>query len=192
MATKTVTGVSGSLAPSETSKTAATLFTGNTNGIKITKIKFIEPQTVSSYLSTNGKDKHYYLTIKGSVSGSKDVVDIVVTSPNSWGGWDKIGEKDVNAFFKGDITLVASFSTAVNYNKGMIGQGTVEITYEDHPTVSAGTAITKTQMDALKSYLGKGTAVTQGGTATATVGNTYKSGLTAGTSAIDDAWYNGA
>jgi len=75
-------------------------------------------------------------------------------------------------------------------NTGSGYQGT--ITYEYHPTVSAGSVITKAQMDTLRSYLGKGTAVTQNGTITATVGNTYKSGLTAGSTAIDDNWYNTA
>lgn len=59
------------------------------------------------------------------------------------------------------------------------------------PTVSAGTTIQKTQMDALRTWKnGGGTAVTQGAVATAAHGNTYKSGLTAGTTTFDDAWYN--
>lgn len=61
-------------------------------------------------------------------------------------------------------------------------------------TVSAGTAITKAQMDALKSWINSSsiTTVTQGGTATAAQGNTYRSGLTAGSTQFDDAWYNAA
>lgn len=72
----------------------------------------------------------------------------------------------------------------------------VKITTVVHPTVSAGTVITRAQMESLRTYknaLGVSpTAVTQGGIVYASHGNTYKSGLTAGTTIIDDAWYNGA
>lgn len=73
----------------------------------------------------------------------------------------------------------------------------VKITTVVHPTVSAGTVITKAQMDSLRSYrIAVGgstpTAVSQGGVAYASHGNTYRSGLTAGSTVIDDAWYNGA
>ena len=66
----------------------------------------------------------------------------------------------------------------------------ITITTATRPTVSAGSTITKTQMDSLRSFLGKGTAVTQYGTIQASVGTTYKT-VSAGT-AIDDSWYNTA
>ena len=47
-------------------------------------------------------------------------------------------------------------------------------------------------MDNLKSYLGQGTTVTQGALATAAHGNTYASGLTAGTTAMNASWFNNA
>lgn len=73
---------------------------------------------------------------------------------------------------------------------------TVTIKTVTKPTVSAGSIITKTQMDTLKDYQthrGKSpTAVTQYDTAKASVANTYgKSTVTAGSTIIDDSWYNG-
>lgn len=59
-----------------------------------------------------------------------------------------------------------------------------------HPTVSAGSVITKAQMDSLRTYKAAGTAVTQGGSITASVGSTYKS-VSAGT-IVYASWYNGA
>lgn len=58
------------------------------------------------------------------------------------------------------------------------------------PSVSAGIEIRKTQMDALKAYLGRGTTVSQGGVIYASHGNTYKSGLTAGSTPINASWFN--
>lgn len=67
------------------------------------------------------------------------------------------------------------------------------ITVPSKPSVSAGTVITKAQMDTLKTWInGSQTTVTQYAVATAAHGNTYRSGLTAGTTAFDDAWYNAA
>lgn len=67
-----------------------------------------------------------------------------------------------------------------------------QVSASGHPTVSAGDLIRKVQMDALKTYLNKGNTVTLGGLATASDGNTYKSGLTAGSTVFDDSWYNNA
>lgn len=68
------------------------------------------------------------------------------------------------------------------------------ITVPSKPSVAAGDTITKSKMDTLKTWINSSsiTSVTQYDTATATQGNTYRSGLTAGTTAFDDAWYNAA
>lgn len=75
-----------------------------------------------------------------------------------------------------------------NYATISIGTAIVQT----HPTVSGGDPITKTQMDTLRSYLGKGNVVSQYTQATAVDGNTYKNGLTKDVTPIDDAWYNNA
>ena len=67
------------------------------------------------------------------------------------------------------------------------------ITVPAKPSVSAGDVITKTQMDNLKTWInGSQTTVTKYDTIKASVGNTYKSGLTAYSTVIDDTWYNNA
>ena len=68
----------------------------------------------------------------------------------------------------------------------------VTVTTATKPSVSQGSIITKAQMDALRNFKGSGNVVAQGGVIYASDGNTYRSGLTAGTTVIDDAWYNGA
>jgi len=47
-------------------------------------------------------------------------------------------------------------------------------------------------MDDLKTYLGKGNTVARSSRINASDGNTYKSGLTAGTTQITANWYNNA
>lgn len=73
------------------------------------------------------------------------------------------------------------------------GQLTITVYTTARPTVSAGSIITKTQMDSLRSWkstLGiNATAVTQHSSITASVGNTYRATGGAGTQ-IDDSWYN--
>lgn len=90
-------------------------------------------------------------------------------------------------------TIYAAVSTTsgtpTGYNSGYKYSGAC--TLMAHPTVTAGSLITKAQMDSLRTYKGNTpTAVTQYAAITATVGSTYKS-VTAGTS-ITAAWYNGA
>lgn len=58
------------------------------------------------------------------------------------------------------------------------------------PSVSAGSSVTKAQMDTLKSYLGKGTAVTQNAVATQAVANTYATATQY--NSITASWYNNA
>lgn len=60
------------------------------------------------------------------------------------------------------------------------------------PSVAAGEQITEAKMDALRLFINKGTDVAAGGSATAAVGNTYYSGLTAQQTKFDDTWFNTA
>lgn len=68
------------------------------------------------------------------------------------------------------------------------------ITVPAKPTVTAGTAITDTQMDNLRTWINTSgiTDIADGAKVVATAGNTYRSGLTAGTSKIEASWYNAA
>lgn len=68
------------------------------------------------------------------------------------------------------------------------------ITVPAKPSVTAGTTITDTQMDDLRSWINASgiTDISDGGIVYASHGNTYKSGLTAGTSKIEASWYNNA
>lgn len=75
------------------------------------------------------------------------------------------------------------------YNSGYTNSGAC--TLMAHPTVTAGTVITKAQMDSLRTYKGNTpTAVTQYATIAASVGTTYSS-ASAGNS-ITASWYNNA
>ena len=95
-------------------------------------------------------------------------------------------------------TMMCPENTKVQYNQirnggtaGIKNAYAVRINIETltRPTVSAGSTITKAQMDSLRTWKGgSGTAVTQYDTIKASIGTTYKS-VSAGT-AIDDAWYN--
>lgn len=62
------------------------------------------------------------------------------------------------------------------------------------PSVSAGTVITDTQMDNLRNWINTSgiTNIGDGDSVTASAGNTYRSGLTAGSTAISASWYNAA
>lgn len=66
----------------------------------------------------------------------------------------------------------------------------LNFTISARPSVSAGSSITKAQMDTLKSYLGKGTAVTQNAVATQAVANTYAAATQY--NSITASWYNNA
>ena len=68
------------------------------------------------------------------------------------------------------------------------------ITVPAKPSVTAGTKITDTDMDNLRSWINASgiTDISDGGIVYASHGNTYKSGLTAGTSKIEASWYNNA
>lgn len=67
---------------------------------------------------------------------------------------------------------------------------TVTYTTLTRPTVTEGDLITKTQMDALKTWAGKGTTVSVGGAITATIGNSYRSSSVSAGDKIQDTWYN--
>lgn len=62
------------------------------------------------------------------------------------------------------------------------------------PTVTAGTVITKTQMDNLKSWVGAAsttpTTVTVGNSITATIGNTYRASSATAGGSVTATWYN--
>lgn len=82
-------------------------------------------------------------------------------------------------------------SKATYNNSGYGWSGAVVVPAK--PTVSAGDKITEAQMDALRIWInGSQTDVGQHGIAYASHGNTYRSGLTAGTTQFDDTWYNNA
>lgn len=90
-------------------------------------------------------------------------------------------------------------NTAVTYetvrnggSAGIRNAYKITVTYNQltRPTVGAGAVITKAQMDALRTWHGSGTVVTQYGTVYASHGNTYKGGLTAGSSQVAASWYN--
>ena len=62
------------------------------------------------------------------------------------------------------------------------------------PSVTAGNVITDTDMDNLRTWIGTSgiTDIGDGGIVYASHGNTYRSGLTAGTSKVEASWYNAA
>lgn len=68
------------------------------------------------------------------------------------------------------------------------------ITVPVKPSVSAGTTITDTQMDDLRNWINTSgiTDIDDQGIVYASHGNTYRSGLTAGTSKVEASWYNNA
>ena len=68
------------------------------------------------------------------------------------------------------------------------------ITVPKKPSVSVGDTITDTQMDDLRTWIGTSgiTDIGDGGIVYASHGNTYRSGLTAGTSKVEASWYNAA
>ena len=68
------------------------------------------------------------------------------------------------------------------------------ITVPAKPSVTAGTKITDTDMDNLRSWINASgiTDIGDQGIVYASHGNTYKSGLTAGTSKVEATWYNNA
>lgn len=66
------------------------------------------------------------------------------------------------------------------------------VTIPTRPTVTAGTQITKTQMDNLKSWINTTTptSVTIGGSITATIGNTYRASSATAGGSVTATWYN--
>lgn len=68
------------------------------------------------------------------------------------------------------------------------------ITVPSKPSVSAGDIITDTQMDNLRTWINTSgiTDIGDQGIVYASHGNTYRSGLTAGTSKVEASWYNSA
>ena len=68
------------------------------------------------------------------------------------------------------------------------------ITVPAKPSVSAGDPITDTQMDNLRTWINTSgiTDIGDSGIVYASHGNTYRSGLTAGTSKVEASWYNAA
>ena len=68
------------------------------------------------------------------------------------------------------------------------------ITVPSKPSVSAGTTITDTQMDNLRTWINTSgiTDIADGAQVKATEGNTYRNTLTAGTSKVEASWYNTA
>jgi hypothetical protein len=100
-------------------------------------------------------------------------------------------------------TMLCPVNTQLNYKvvrnpqdgstPGIRNVYNITITYEiltQPATVSPGDPVTKTQMDNLRIWKNKGTEVTKHEVITATIGNTYKNNVTAGSSKLDDAWYN--
>ena len=68
------------------------------------------------------------------------------------------------------------------------------ITVPAKPSVTAGNVITDTDMDNLRAWINASgiTDVSDGEVVYASHGNTYRSGLTAGTSKVEASWYNAA
>ena len=87
---------------------------------------------------------------------------------------------------------VQTIGTASGYDSGYKWSGA--ITVPNKPSVSAGTVITDTQMDDLRTWINSSsiTDIADGATVRASEGNTYYNTLAAGTSTIDAAWYNAA
>lgn len=68
------------------------------------------------------------------------------------------------------------------------------ITVPSKPSVSAGTVITDTQMDTLRTWINTSgiTDIADGAQVKASEGNTYRNTLTAGSSKVEASWYNTA
>lgn len=77
------------------------------------------------------------------------------------------------------------------YSGWAYSSSTAACPYASHPTVSVGDVITKTQMDKLKTWKNKGTAVTVGNTITKTIGDTYATTPAVGNE-VAASWYNNA
>lgn len=199
MATVTKTGWQVNLASNVTGTVVGTFLTGQT-GIKVTSIKFEGDSGSNIYLTPNGASggRHFYIDIRGSTSGNIRMADIDINSHKEQGYPNALGNNGVlttpsantNTILVGNIELCVFINAAVGAPTGFVGGSSkVTLTYEVKPTVSAGTQITKTQMDSLRSfYNNTPTAVTQYDTAKASVATTYKS-ATAGNS-ISASWYN--
>lgn len=209
MASITKTGCQVNLNSNETGKIVTTFLSGQA-GIKVTSIKFENDSGASIYLTPNGAsgNRHFYIDIRGvnpsngNVNNSIRMADVDINAHKGQGYPNALGNNgvlstpsaNVNTVLTGNIQLCVFISAAVGASTGFVGGASkVTLNYETRPTVSAGTVITKTQMDNLRAFLGNSpTAVTQNTVATAAVGNTYKSGLTAGTTPMTAAWYNSA
>ena len=205
MASITKTGCQVNLSANQMGKIVTTFLSGQA-GIKVTSVKFENDTGSNVYLTPNGSGRTFSINIRG-VKPSDGSINQEITmkaftiNKNGSGFAGTLGNNGVvnmpsthaNTVFTGNIQLCVYINQGVGAPTGFIGSAKVTLNYETRPTVSVGTVITKTQMDNLRAFLGNSpTAVTQNTVATAAVGNTYKSGLTAGTTPMTAAWYNSA
>lgn len=193
MATKSITvGTSGG----RTYDTTATILAASSTKKIVTGFSITWGDAyVGNYADSSTQDCHINFRINGATAA---VITYTTTSrpPISVTGLN-IG---VNANTAMTLEIVRDFNQYISEAENRrnwihIREAfTVTVTYTEtnHPVVATGDIITKAQMDTLRSHLGQGTAVTQYNIATAAHGNTYKSGLTAGTTVMNSSWYNGA
>ena len=77
---------------------------------------------------------------------------------------------------------------------GASGNVDFTVTYNTitKPSVNVGDTITDTQMDNLRAWMNQGNDIADQAQVKATDGNTYRSGLTAGSTTVAASWYNAA
>ena len=200
MATVTMTGCNVNLNSNESGKIVTTFLSGQTAGVRVISVLFENDSGSNVYLTPNGAGKTFSINVRG-VNPSTGAVNQEVTiksftiNTNGSGYAGTLGNNGLvtnpssGTVFTGNIQLCVYINQQVGAPTGFIGSGKLTFTYLTKPTVSAGSVITKTQMDALRSfYDNTPTAVTQYDTAKASVATTYKS-ATAGNS-ISASWYN--
>lgn len=159
---------------------------------KITKTANYEFEWDNVWLNSAASVTVYLCDSAGN--NTYKLFDISLRARND--GWGYLSHEPNTATVSAKNLMGKALYIKMTGNTGGIcsyNQSPVTIVTSYKPTVSAGSVITKAQMDSLRSFLSNTpTAVTQGAVATATVGNTYKSGLTAGTTKMTADWYNSA
>lgn len=137
---------------------------------------------------TSGATGAFYMWV-GNANSSKQV-QVSNQTYSSGSSTPSVSWSGSLALNRGDcIRFHCSFSSG-----GIKNAITLKVTYTEttytKPAVAAGEIVTKEDMDALKTYLNKGTAVSRGGTITNTIGASYKTGTSVG-GAVNASWYNG-
>lgn len=173
-----------------------------TTGITITTVTPTAVGAPTAVTPSRGSRYNYSVSWSGATNGTANTINgynvLINTSASTSGA---------TSIYTGTATSKSGSVTAGGtYYFGVRSQGTAGSSYysgykwssglviPSKPSVSAGTVITDTQMDNLRTFINTSgiTDIADGAQVKASEGNTYRSGLTAGTSTIDASWYNAA